>query len=408
MLQEEGPLNFLLRDADLRAIEAIVESSELVLTTPSKTTVCFMGSEETEDVTVRMGKRGGQLLLSEMHALNSPHPSPWKFAMLSPTACAQVEPAETASALPTPPPSPPPMGVPFMSRRSLSRDTAESVETVVPISIPSYQSFQSLAESCESESETVVPLSPTSITSNDKAQDPEDEPATDTQEETEVETETPQQLTATPRPSITMNDGFLRFLFTWFVRAFLARVWGFVDTGFRWIGFPPFILGQGMRGQLTSGAPTVDIGAVIAQQINGSSSTTIQEIESVEAAPTVSADEEESSVEVEEAYEQEENDIPLHQPIPVSAPAPVTPPALVSPIVRRHKARFLADVRSNIVSFLVHAPHVHAKLSELSISINEKRVESGQGYSCSQLSEGVYLLGLQGPESGSKVEVALD
>ena len=139
-------MELLLRGSDLQAIKAIVDSSDLVLTTLSKTTFCFMGPEEAEDVTVRLGPCGGQLLVSEMHALSSPHPSPWKFAMLSPTMSAQVEKAATSLALPTPPPSPPPtMDMPVMSRRSDSRDTTDSVETVVPVRIPSYQSFQSLA-----------------------------------------------------------------------------------------------------------------------------------------------------------------------------------------------------------------------------------------------------------------------
>ncbi|KAF7789224.1 hypothetical protein EIP86_000165 [Pleurotus ostreatoroseus] len=432
-MSQEGSQELVLRGSDLKAIKDIVDSSDLVLTTLSKTTFCFMGPEQAEDVAVRLGPCGGQLLVSEMHALSSPHPSPWKFAMLSPTMSAQIEKAETSLALPTPPPSPPPtMDMPVMSRRSDSHDTTDSVETVVPVRIPSYQSFQSLAESFDSETETIAPLSPASINLKFREDQPDVAPIIDEQkpepdmevehEQEELEeieeTEPSQQLTATSRPSL--NDGFLRFFFAWLLRALLARVWGIVDTGFRWFGLPPpFRLGHGAGPQ----RPGVGIGSVIAQKVCEPSSAMIQEVVyREESASLMTIDEEPEQDIVEDDDEQEEAQEPetnvtvaqVRQPVPVPAPIPVVPSeshpsaSLVTAAVRRHKARFLADVRSNIVSFLVHAPHAHAPLSELAISINEKRVEGGQGYSCAQLAGDVYLLGLQGPEGGSKVEIALD
>ena len=93
------------------------------------------------------------------------------------------------------------------------------------------------------------------------------------------------------------------------------------------------------------------------------------------------------------------------------APA-LEPPVYVSPHAST-KPRFLADVHSNAVSLLVRAPHSRRPLSQLGITLGGKRLSDADedgvpAYTCSQLFENVYLLGLPSPAEGGRLEIALD
>ena len=73
------------------------------------------------------------------------------------------------------------------------------------------------------------------------------------------------------------------------------------------------------------------------------------------------------------------------------------------------RPRFLADISSNTVSLLVRAPHVRRALSDLKIHFGGKPIGEGDaGYSCARVSDDVFLLGLQGPQEGGRLEIAVD
>ena len=89
---------------------------------------------------------------------------------------------------------------------------------------------------------------------------------------------------------------------------------------------------------------------------------------------------------------------------PVDAPVYISVAPRASP-----KCRFLADIHSNTVSLLVRAPHVQRSLSKLNVNFGGKKIlETDSTYYSTQLSENVYLINLEGPEEGARLEVALD
>ena len=445
---------------DLQAALPVAQTSDVVLVDPSTQAFCFIDSHSPQDVSVRVGAAGGQILLSPLHALTEVDSEAWKLAVLSPTVSVSVETRtisnSSSPALPTPPPSPPPPGV------ALPRSPSEAMQAHTPLAVTSYQSFQALAEASKVP-DVIEPLTPTSpdqkilpLETEQSSEQPKEEetseqpkevqpleqakeqapevlPAESVEPQDTSPAEQSQALTVPPR-SPRVTNSLLRFFFAWLIRALLARVWGLVGTGARMFGLEPLLLA------LTAPRPTAN-GQGVGERpsvlpVTADSPVPEQEAATTEAAqapvleaPAVIDDRpvDAPAADVSEAFAVEDSvnsvpgDVPdvapkaVEEPEVVVAPHHKPEPLIFAPTIlgaqpakTRTQTRFLADVRSNVVSLLVHAPTTGHKPSNLAISINEKRVENEAGYRCEQLSSNVYLLGLDAPENGSTVAIALD
>ena len=208
----------------------------------------------------------------------------------------------------------------------------------------------------------------------------------------------------------------------------LARVWGLVGTGARIFGFEQLLLAltaspvasdmQAAQQRpevlpapsepLVPGAEPAITNAEVTEPSTLDTAASIIEQPVLNTAPDASDVPEVSTPEdvpVASPPPEPEVVVHAHKPEPlIFAPAVLE----TQPAKTRMQTRFLADVRSNVVSLLVHAPTGAHKPSDLTISVNEEQIENEASYTCEQLSSDVYLLGVEGAEEGSAVEIALD
>ncbi|PSR73171.1 hypothetical protein PHLCEN_2v10983 [Hermanssonia centrifuga] len=398
-----------LRYQDLCRILPELSGSDAVLVNTAAPSFLPLPSHMEDDIVLNVGLAGSQFLLAPLHVLAPPEDeSPWKLALLSPYVSALVETVveigNASPSLPTPPPSPPLRATPIVSSSSAATSSPQAAYTP-SISLPSLQSVGEFFQ--ENQNPEYAPLTPSSP------------PATLHEAlsvEQPVETKEPENRTSTISRRQPPQGGFFRLLFSWLFRAIFARVCGFIDLGFRWWGFPsmlPHIMlaSEGKR-NLIQEMRTEEMEKV-EEPVNESVEEDIQADVSIQTTTSVSestlADDSFLSVKEEETNSVHMFEDALSETtIEILKPIADVAPAITELHMPVSKPRFLADVRSNMVSFLVRTPHSRVSPSDLAIAVDGKPVDGTHpGYSCAALSGNIYLLGLHGPADGSKLEITL-
>lgn len=359
-------------------------------------------ADSREDVATTIDPCGSQLIVAPYHTLPQIGEAiPWGLALLSPSTSAKIETSpsavDLAHAFPTPPPSPPPM-----HSASFNSASFHSLSTSVG-------SMPSISETLEEED------------ADSSAGDPHEEDVA-VEETAEVTEEKDEGTTVTHDELVShvvlhrtpVRGGLLRFLFAWLLRAIVTRVFGLFGTKARGLGLSWFGLTSDTEGKDTVREPD-EKQDTIEDELQEKSSGDEEHAQNAaiedDAVDTSLADSETTASDstlATLADDDELNDKTPHAPVkalpvePVFAqPTPTHIPSL--------KSRFLADVNSNTVSLLVRAPHSRLSPAALHITVDGKRIsESQEGYSCSRLADDVYLVGVQGPEGGARVEVAVD
>lgn len=379
---------------------------------------------EHSDIFVEIGPYGGNFILSPLHVIEQAREElPWNLAVLSPSSFARIATEtsgeELARLLPTPPPSPPPTSVSLTSSSSFSTSTSRSAESGMSISLPS------IAEVVATEMEPSVPLTPLSPPPYPEhlAEEPESKPEDSRKEEID------RQVTLPTSRSQPIRGGLLRFFFAWLFRSVIARVFGF---------FAPVARHWGLPGYWSYEEEDND------QKAGENNETEVK----IESTPEVSEEKPEVDAEDHTKHDDEDEDRDCLSTSgsvgPAVSPSETTladsddelpekehyipsklevAPSMETvvheleerpaPVFVLHRAppkpRFLADISSNTVSLLVRAPHARRTLSDLKIHLGGKPVAEGDtGYTCSRVSDNVFLLGLQGPQEGGRLEISVD
>ena len=435
------PKNIMLSYEQLSSFCPHIKDSETVFVDLSKPTFVTLPSTPAEDFSIQIGPYGGHFVLTPLYVLKQAEKElPWSLALLSPSSGAQIQTShsEQEGLLPTPPPSPPPMSASLSSPSSFPTSAPRSSGNSMTIDLPSLSEVANKIE----HDVPPTPLSPTAC-SEPPLEETEHEQGYEDNERNEAElgkvvhlneSDSQQTHVSIPlsHPQQSIRGGLLRLFFAWIFRTLLARVCGFFGHALRAWGLPlpeflPF-----HEDQYDSDSET-DESEIKAEL----------KVETEDNQPQVSQDDDVEQSQV-ESHERDDDhlttsesfgavtspscttladeDVSHKEFLPdnkleVSSSTETVVPALEPPVyVSPHapmKPRFLADVHSNTVSLLVRAPHSRSSLSELGITLGGKLLsdidEQGTpGYTCSQLFENVYLLGLQGPQEGARLEVSVD
>lgn len=382
------------------------------LAQPAFTTV----PTEPTDFSVKVGPYGGNCVLSSLHILEEASEElPWNLAVLSPSSFARIATEtsgeELARLLPTPPPSPPPMSTSFAPSSSFVASVSRS--SGMSIALPS------IAEVVAKDMEQPVPLTPLSPPPRpDHAL--EDEPERSTEY---APTETERHVTLSTSRSQSIRGSLLRFFLAWLLRSVIARVFGFFAPVARYWGLPGFwdydeetkkeleVPQQKDEEEEEVRPEPLDGVSDTMEDLHGDDNVYLSTHESVGPAlspsETTLADSDDEMPEKEHYVPTKLETAPSMETVVHvldDRPAPI----FISPRAPP-KPRFLADISSNTVSLLVRAPHARRALADLKIHLGGKPIAEGDaGYTCTRMSDDVFLLGLTGPQEGGRLEVAVD
>lgn len=400
---------------DLHSVYSHLGKTETVLVDLSRPAFTTVPAGPPTDISIEVGPTGGAFVLASLHELaQAGEELPWSFALLSSSSSAQiVSPAsdeEMARILPTPPPSPPVASVPLSVATSVPASTSQrSAAGGMSIALPSFGEVVSK----QMEASPLTPVSPPARAEAELSEKLEDEfVASPAAEEAEDE----KQVVPAPssRSQQPIRGGLLRFLFVWLFRALLTRISGFFGRMARSWGLPGFS-SEPEENEHGNGEVTVEPAPEAAEaskdaEVEESVSEDVQE-DGPEANEDTSLSaavphtlahtpsHSESTLADDELPEKED-----YLPCKLEQATSMETVVYAAP-----RPRFLADIHSNAVSLLVRAPHARLPLSALHITLAGKPVaDTDAGYSCARLAENVFLVGLQGPEDGARLEIALD
>ncbi|GJE87755.1 hypothetical protein PsYK624_038380 [Phanerochaete sordida] len=379
---------------------------------------------EHSDLSVKIGPYGGNFILTPLHVLEQASEEvPWNLAILSPSSFARIATEtsgeELARLLPTPPPSPPPTIASLTSSSSFQSNASRS--NGMSITLPSIAEVVAKEMEQAGADTQAVPLTPLSPP-------PRPEGAFEEKSEKAAEPvkESERQVTSPASRSQPIRGGFMRLLFAWIFRSVIARLFGFFAPVARYWGLPTswFYEEESKTQSATSREPVVEknedrIEPVPVNDVDrddedaqGEDRVYLSTYDSV--GPTASPSETTLAESDDDDLPEKEHYVPSKLEVAPSMetvvqvleerPAPVFIAPRAPP-----KPRFLADISSNTVSLLVRAPHARRAPSDLKIHLGGKAVAAGDaGYTCARVSEHVFLLGLQGPQEGGRLEIAVD
>lgn len=404
-----------LTHQDLSCLHPSLGSSEVVLVDLSHPSFVTL-SPSSENGSVEVGPYGGQFVVAPLHVLeDADEEVPWKLALLSPSSSGHVQ-VDVARILPTPPPSPPVASISLGSSTS-SPTSAAPLTSPMPMTLPSMPSMREVVTK-QMEEQPLTPVSPPAQLEPELNEKVDAEPEHKEEEEEEWPED---EFALTPLPPQPNRGGLLRFLLTWLFRTVLAKVWGLLGHAGRSLG-PPWIFAKEKQPVMAE-AKIESTPSVTKEEESQpeehhrtedehvAQAKDFEEIpsDSVPAGPEASP----SDVTLADDMAEKADDLPTkieETPSMGSVVPPFDGPVHISVVPRASpKCRFLADIHSNTVSLLVRAPHARRSLSELNVSLDGKKIsDSGSTYRSSQLSEHVYLIGLDGPDDGARLEVALD
>ena len=404
-----------LTHRDLSCLHPSLCNSEIVLVDLSHPAFVTL-SPSSENSLVEVGPYGGQFVVAPLHVLEEAEEEvSWKLALLSSSSSAHVQ-VDVARVLPTPPPSPPVVSISLVSSvpSPINPSQPPSPPSVAPLSMPSFGEIGK-----QLDEPPMTPVSPPAKSQPELSEKPEIELEHGVDEEKENHGEDEPQRPLVVSPPQRVRGSLFRFLFTWLLRTILARVWGLLGPAARSWGLPwmfPKEQHEMAREAKIEPVPGVEenrtkrVEEVLAEEVQTDEGTE-DSLHASSAELVVSSSEntladedapfktECSPAKVEDALPTEEVPVP-----PVDAPVYISVAPRASP-----KCRFLADIHSNTVSLLVRAPHVQRSLSKLNVNFGGKKIlETDSTYYSTQLSENVYLINLEGPEEGARLEVALD
>jgi len=285
-------------------------------------------------------------------------------------------------------------------------------------------SLPSIAEVVAKEMEPappLTPLSPPPLYPEDPLHE-EFEKQEEPEKQAEDVTEEPERQVALPTSrSQPIRGGLLRFFFAWLFRSVIARVFGFFAPVARYWGLSGYLFYHG-KPEKENEAPRGDehkIETVVeevdeekdaegAQEEDRDYLSTYGSIGPVASPSETTLADSDDELPEKEHYMPSKLEVAPSMETVVHALEDRPAPMFISPRAPS-KPRFLADIGSNTVSLLVRAPHARRALSDLKVHLSGKPIAEGDaGYTCARVSDNVFLLGLQGPQEGGRLEIAVD
>lgn len=400
-----------LSSAAIRSLLGDFQGKEAVLVNAALRVFTILSCKSEDDVSIRVALPGAQVTLAPLHNLvASGADTPISLALLSTSASASVEVIEGANPLVllTPPPSPPPLG-----RSAAFMFSTSSATTPSPTIVP--QPDECIRAVSKDVPAAYVPLTPTSP-----------EPRKDKEFFTGEDLASASLI---PRHSTSLARGsFLRFIVTfmaWLLQVSLAKMfaifggnilfwltYGLFGTGSRLDEVAqgqsdPFISNTAEDSDAEELDESADEKASDAGTLLGLDDVTDQ---AMHDGPDVASGEKGDQDHIETATISDITSSPdaWADPQIIETPKARTSTAVEPPQpLRKDRARFVADVRSDVVSLLIRTSSKHAILPELNVTTNGERVSaSAQSSETIQLADDTHLLELRLPAARLEVSLA--